>query len=594
MHEFRIWGPLAKRIQLRYGLQTCAMEGPDPTGWWKLAVSDAERGMDYAFLIDDDPTPYPDPRSQWQPQGVHGASRLYGHAAFPWSDAHWQPSPLYGAILYELHIGTFSEPGTFDGAIKHLDHLVELGVTHIEVMPIADFAGDRGWGYDGVALFAVSAIYGGPDGFKRFVNACHARNLAVILDVVYNHFGPVGNYTNKFGPYLTDSYNTLWGAAVNFSDAGSDEVRRFFCDNAEMWLRDYHVDGLRLDAVHAILDRSAVHFLEQLSAEVERLGTTLGRKLVLIAESDLNDPRLVRPREANGYGIDAQWSDDLHHALFTLLYFTPERRAEAKAGTDISYYADFGTMDDLVKALTEVFVYDGRYSVFRKHRHGRPVRYLAAQRFVVFAQNHDQVGNRAKGERLEHLAGLDAAKVALGLVLMAPFIPLLFMGEEFAASTPFLYFANHEDPEMMKQVTEGRKREFAAFGFEGEEIPDPEQVSSFQDSKLKWSEVHDGQHAEMLEWTRQLIHLRRSTLALNDGDLGHMKVEFDRERRWLTMQRGPVRVLMNLGEQSVRLDAAEPEQLRLCSRALQIEGGAVELPPMTLAVLMEGAADRIA
>jgi len=457
------------------------------------------------------------------------------------------------------------------------------------VMPIADFAGDRGWGYDGVALFAVSEIYGGPDAFKRFVDACHAKNLAVVLDVVYNHFGPVGNYTNKFGPYLTDSYNTLWGSAVNFSDAGSDEVRRFFCDNAEMWLRDYHVDGLRLDAVHAIIDRSAVHFLEQLSAEVEQLGTTLGRKLAVIAESDLNDPQLVRSREANGFGLDAQWSDDLHHALFTLLYVTDEHRA----GANISYYADFGSMDDLVKALKQVFVYDGRYSAFRGHSHGRPVTSLAAQRFVCFAQNHDQVGNRARGERLEHLVGLDAAKVALGLVLTAPFVPMLFMGEEFAASSPFLYFANHEDPEMKRLVSEGRKREFAAFGFGEAEFPDPEDLSSFEASKLKWSEVHEGEHAEMLAWTRDLIHLRRSTLALNDGDLGHLKIEYDREQRWLAMQRGSVRVLVNLGEQSVRFDAAEPEQLRLCSRPLSIENGSLELPPMTLIVMTTGQTDRV-
>jgi maltooligosyltrehalose trehalohydrolase len=581
---------MARRIQLQYGQQTRAMQDPDTMGWWTLTVDDVHDGMDYAFLIDDDPTPYPDPRSLRQPHGVHGPSRLYDHSTFQWNDAHWQPSPLFGAILYELHIGTFSEQGTFDSAIEHLDHLVELGITHIEVMPIADFAGDRGWGYDGVALFAVSEIYGGPDAFKRFVDACHAKNLAVILDVVYNHFGPVGNYTNKFGPYLTDSYNTLWGSAVNFSDSGSDEVRRFFCDNAEMWLRDYHVDGLRLDAVHAIIDRSAVHFLEQLSAEVERLGTTLGRRLAIIAESDLNDPQLVRSREANGYGLDAQWSDDLHHALFTLLYIKDEHRD----GTNISYYADFGSMDDLVKALKQVFVYDGRYSVFRGHSHGRPVTSLAAQRFVCFAQNHDQVGNRAKGERLAHLVGLDAAKVALGLVLTAPFVPMLFMGEEFAASSPFLYFANHEDPEMKRLVSEGRKREFAAFGFGDDEFPDPEDVSSFEASKLKWSEVHEGEHAEMLTWTRELIHLRRSTLALNDGDLGHLKLEYDREQRWLVMLRGSVRVLINLGEQSVRFNVTEPERLRLCSRALHIDDASLELPPMTLAVLMTGANDRIA
>jgi maltooligosyltrehalose trehalohydrolase len=362
MQEFRIWGPLAKRIQLKYGEQTCPMEGPDEHGWWSLKVEKAEPGMDYAFLIDDDPTPYPDPRSLWQPKGVHGASRLYDQGSFRWTDEHWEGPPLAGAVIYELHIGTFSEAGTFDGAIAHLDHLAELGITHVEVMPVAEWAGDRGWGYDGVALYAVTQSYGGPDGFKRFVDACHARSLAVILDVVYNHFGPVGNYTNKFGPYLTDRHQTPWGIAVNFNEGGSDQVRRFFCDNAAMWLRDFHVDGLRLDAVHEFIDRSAVNFMEQLSAEVEQMEATLGRRLVVIAESDLNDPKLVRPREAGGYGMDAQWSDDFHHALFTLLH---------PGNPGMGYYGDFGTMEHLVKALEHVFVYDGVYSRYRKHSHGR-------------------------------------------------------------------------------------------------------------------------------------------------------------------------------------------------------------------------------
>jgi maltooligosyltrehalose trehalohydrolase len=577
MHQFKVWAPLAKKMQLNLNGAIIPMAGPDGHGCWNVKVDDARCGLDYAFLIDDDTTPYPDPRSLWQPQGVHGMSRLYDQSNFPWTDQRWIAPPLFGAIIYELHIGTFSEEGTFDGAISHLEHLVQLGVTHLEVMPIADFAGEWGWGYDGVALFAASETYGGPDGFKRFVDACHAHGLAVILDVVYNHFGPVGNYTNKFGPYLTEKHQTPWGAAVNFDDKGSDEVRRFFCDNAEMWLKHFHVDGLRLDAVHAFIDLSAVNFMEQMSAEVERLGTTLGRKLVVIAESDLNDPKVVRPREAGGFGMDAQWSDDFHHALFTMLY---------RCDPGLGYYDDFGTMEELAKALKEVFVYDGQYSGFRKRSHGRPVQGLAAQHFVVFDQNHDQVGNRAKGERLEHLVGMDAAKVGVGLVLLAPYVPMLFMGEEFAASSPFCYFANHDDPVMAKSVSEGRKKEFADFGFADADIPDPETPSTFASSKLRWDEVLTGKHLEMLEWTKALIHLRRTTVALNDGDVGHLKVNYDADKRWLTMQRGSVRVLVNLGEQGASFHLEEGEQVRLCSKETPEKDGMVLLPAMGLAVLM--------
>ncbi len=584
MQELRVWGPRAKKIQLKVEDEVCAMQGPDDRGWWSLKLEAAECEAGYAFLIDDDPTPYPDPRSQWQPKGVHGPSRLHDRSAFAWTDAQWEGPPLAGAVIYELHIGTFSAEGTFDGAIAHLDHLAELGVTHVEVMPIAEWAGRQGWGYDGVALFAASESYGGPDGFKRFVDACHAKHLAVILDVVYNHFGPVGNYTSKFGPYLTDKHKTPWGEAVNFNEGGSDEVRRFFCDNAVMWLRDYHVDGLRLDAVHEFIDRSAVNFMEQLSAEVEQLGATLGRRLVVIAESDLNDPKVVRPREAGGYGMDAQWSDDFHHALFTLLH---------PGNADIGYYGDFGAMEHLVKALEHVFVYDGGYSRYRKHSHGRPVEGLSAHHFICFDQNHDQVGNRVHGERLEQLAGMEAAKVALGVVLMSPYIPMLFMGEEFAASSPFLYFADHDDEEMARLVSEGRKREFAAFGFAEKEIPDPEDRGTFEASKLKWSEVHEGKHAEMLEWTRSLIHLRRTTNDLNDGDVNHMKVGFDAKQRWLTMQRGGVRTLMNIGGEAVQLEMREGERLRLRSREdVVVADGRIALPPMSLAVMMMEASDR--
>ncbi len=583
MHEFSVWAPLVDKMQLKYEDQVCPMNGPDEFGWWKLNVEQAECGTDYCFIIDDDPAVYPDPRSMWQPKGVHGSSRLYDHSRFQWHDHHFQPRPLFGAIIYELHIGTFSQEGTFDGAIGHLDHLVELGITHVEVMPIAEFAGDRGWGYDGVALFAASEAYGGPDGFKRFVNACHEKGLAVVLDVVYNHFGPVGNYTTKYGPYLTERFHTPWGSAVNFNEKGSDEVRRFFCDNAAMWLRDFHVDGLRLDAVHAFIDISAVPFMEQLSAEVERLGTTLGRKLVLIAESDLNDPKIVRPREAGGYGMDAQWSDDFHHALFTLLHNEP----------GVGYYGDFGALEDLVKVLKEVFVYDGQYSSYRKHSHGRPVRGLAAQHFISFDENHDQAGNRAAGERVEHIVGMDAAKLAIGLVLCSPFIPMLFMGEEFAASTPFRYFADHEDEEMARKVSEGRKREFAAFGFNEKDIPDPEDPKTFEVSKLNWSEVHEGKHAEMFDWVKQLIQLRRTTVALNDGDVGHLKIDCDPEKRWLTMERGSVRVLLNLGKGAEGFKLKKNEVVRLCSKETPEKDGAILLPAMSLVILANKSAQAM-
>ena len=578
MQEFRIWGPRAKRVHVQYREQACAMQGPDEHGWWSLKVKDAQYGMDYAFLIDDDPTPYPDPRSMWQAKGVHGPSRLYDQGAFAWTDAHWEGHPLSAAVIYELHIGTFSDEGTFDGAVAHLDHLAELGITHVEVMPVADWAGDRGWGYDGVALYAVNEVYGGPDGFKWFVDACHAKNLAVILDVVYNHFGPIGNYTNKFGPYVTDLHKTPWGDAVNFEGPGSDQVRRFFSDNAAMWLRDYHVDGLRLDAVHAFIDRSAVNFMEQLSAEVEQLSATLGRKLVLIAESDLNDPKLVRPREAGGYGMDAQWSDDFHHALFTLLH---------PGNAERGYFGDFGTMEALVKALERGFVYDGQHSRFRQRSHGRPVEGLSAHHFICFVQNHDQVGNRAQGERMEHLVGMDAAKVALGILFMAPFISMLFMGEEFAASSPFLFFADHEDEEMARLVSEGRKNEFSAFGFLEMDVPDPENRETFEVSKLKWGEVREGKHKEMLAWVRALIQLRQTTHALNDGDIKHMKVAFDAEKRWLTMQRGDVRTLVNMGLETVELEVMEGERLTMRSKdCVKMVEGKVVLPAMSLAVVM--------
>ena len=576
MHEFTLWAPKVEKVSVKVGDLVYPMSGPDDRGSWQATVNEADNGSDYAFLLDDDPTPYPDPRSPWQPGGVQGPSRLYDQNAFSWTDAEWHAPPLASGIIYELHVGTFTPGGTLESAIERLEYLEGLGVTHVELMPVAEFPGDHGWGYDGVDLFAVRQLYGGPDGLKRFVNAAHLRGLAVILDVVYNHFGPVGNYTGKYGPYLTALHWTPWGDAVNFEGAGSDEVRRFFCDNALMWLRDYHVDGLRLDAVHAFVDRSAIHFLEQLSAEVERLSTTLGRKLVLIAESDLNNPILVMAREAHGYGLDAQWSDDFHHALFTVLHNEPGK----------GYYSDFGSLASLAKALRCVFVYDGAYSRYRRRSHGRPVTGLSAYRFLGFIQNHDQIGNRATGDRLEHIVGMNRTKVAAGLVLTAPFVPLLFEGEEFAASTPFLYFAHHDDPQMAKSVSEGRRREFAAFGWSPDEIPDPEKRETFERSKLDWSEIHEGYHAEMLDWYRKLIHLRHTLPSLNDGDLGHIAVAFDEDNRWLTMGRGLIKVLCNLGNSPAEFENPEHLPLLLASRnGVQMIEDKVLLPPDALAIL---------
>jgi len=409
------------------------------------------------------------------------------------------------------------------------------------------------------------------------VDACHARRLAVLLDVVYNHFGPVGNYSGKFGPYLTEKHRTPWGGAVNFEDWGSDEVRRFFCDNALVWMRDYHIDGLRLDAVHEFVDRSAVHFVEQLSDEVRALSKQLGRRLVLIAESDLNDPRVLKPCEAGGYGMDAQWSDDFHHALFAVIH---------RGGGEKGYYVDFGSVAKLAKALTKTFVQDGTYSKYRGRNHGRPVDDLSPHQFLGYIQNHDQVGNRAIGDRAEQIVGMDRMKVAAGIVLTAPFIPMIFQGEEYAASTPFLYFADHEDPEMARLVKEGRRGEFAAFGWNPADIPDPESVETFKRSKLKWEEVHQGRHEEMFQWYRRLIALRRGSASLNDGEPGQTKVSFDEEKHWLVMERGAVMVMGNLGTESVELSNQGGLSMVLASRAdVEVKGDRVLLPPDTLAVL---------
>ncbi|MFC5863300.1 malto-oligosyltrehalose trehalohydrolase [Acidicapsa dinghuensis] len=576
MYTFRIWAPKAKKLAVQVGEQRLLMQGPDAHGWWWAGLESAEAGSDYGFLVDDDPKVYPDPRSLWQPRGVHGMSRVYDQDAFSWSDTGSQAAPLSSAIVYELHVGTFTPEGTLDAAGSKLDYLKELGITHVELMPVASFSGNHGWGYDGVALFAVHEPYGGPDALKRFVDAAHRRELAVLLDVVYNHFGPVGNYTGKFGAYVTETHQTPWGGAVNLEGADAYEVRRFFCDNAQMWMRDFHIDGLRLDAVHAFVDRSAIHFLEQLAMETKALEATLGRRLVLIAESDLNDPRIVTARDAGGFGLDAQWSDDFHHALFAVLAREPES----------GYYADFGRVGQLAKALQDTFVYDGIYSEYRKCVHGRPAKHLPQSRFLGYIQNHDQVGNRATGERLTESVGFNRAKIAAAMILLSPFVPMLFQGEEWAASSPFPYFADHDDPELARLVSEGRKKEFAVFGWDPALIPDPEKRDTFENAKLHWDEIQQERHAEMLRWYRNLIYLRRTTADLNNSEPGQTSVAWDEDERWIAMERGSITLICNLGNAEYAYPLPDGANIILGSRPnLVPNNSSLKLPPNTAAVL---------
>ncbi len=473
-----------------------------------------------------------------------------------------------------MHIGTFTPESTLDAAQSHLDYLRDLGITHVELMPMNSFPGIQGWGYDGVDLFAPHQPYGGPDALKRFVNACHMRGLAVLLDVVYNHLGPDGNYLGRFGPYFTASHHTPWGDAVNLEDAGSHEVRRFFCDNALMWLRDYHFDGLRLDAVHAYMDRSAINFMEQLGAEVHALEAHTGRSYVIIAESDLNDPRLVAAREAGGYGLDAQWSDDFHHALVTAL-----------TGDRSGYYADFGSLADLAKSLRDVYVYDGRYSPYRDRIHGRPVVNLPASRFLGYSQNHDQVGNRAKGERLSSIVSPGRAEIAAALELTAPFVPMLFQGEEWAATSPFQFFTDH-NPELGKLVSEGRKKEFAAFGWNPADIPDPQDPATFQRSKLNWDERTTAPHSEMLDWYKKLIAFRRTTPDLTDPDLTHIRVHFSEEDHWLILERGSITIAVSLAARPVTVEVRTGSSIALASAPqIGIDKNLLTLPPDSVAVL---------
>jgi maltooligosyltrehalose trehalohydrolase len=502
--KFEVWAPLANKISVHIvapAEQVLPLAKRD-RGYFRGILEGVEPGSLYFYRIDDEKV-RPDPASRFQPQGVHGPSQVMD-SQFPWTDQCWSGLPLRYYIIYEVHVGTFTSEGTFDAIVPHLDRLTDLGITALELMPVAQFPGSRNWGYDGTYPFAVQDTYGGADGFKRLVNACHHKGLAVVLDVVYNHLGPEGNYLGDFGPYFTDRYRTAWGRALNFDGPESDEVRRFFIENALYWIREYHIDALRLDALHAIVDQSPYPFVAELAEAVHSEAERLNRRVYLMAESDHNDVRLIRPRELGGYGLDAHWNDDFHHALHTVL-----------TGEQTGYYEDFGSLEGLAKALREGFVYSGQYSHYRQRRHGSAAAGIRPHHFVVFAQNHDQVGNRLAGERLSRLVSFESLKLAAGVTILSPAIPLLFMGEEYGETAPFQYFVNHTDPDLIEAVRRGRAQEFAAFRWMGDP-PDPQAEETFQRSKLDFRLCLEGDNKILLEFYRALLKVRARVIRLSN------------------------------------------------------------------------------
>jgi maltooligosyltrehalose trehalohydrolase len=570
MTMLRVWAPLPTTVAVEVDGRRTSMTSAEG-GWWTGEVGGP--GTDYALVLDDG-DPRPDPRSAWQPHGVHGPSRVVDHGAFGWTDDRWRGVPLAGSVLYELHVGTFTPEGTFDAAVERLDHLVELGISAVELLPCNAFAGRWGWGYDGVAWYAVHDPYGGPDGLKRFVDACHARGLGVVMDVVYNHLGPAGNYLPEFGPYLTDAHTTPWGSAVNLDRPGSDEVRRYVLENALMWLRDYHVDGLRLDAVHALVDERATHLLEELSVEVEALGAQLRKPLFLIAESDLNDPRMVTSREAGGHGLTGQWADDVHHALHANL-----------TGESAGYYGDFLGLPELAKVLSGVFLHDGAWSSFRERAHGRPVpATMPGHRFVVYLQDHDQVGNRATGDRISATLSDGLLKVGAALVLTSAYTPMLWMGEEWGARTPWQFFSDHEG-DLGEAVRQGRRAEFASHGWATEDVPDPQAEQTLRDSTLDWSELEQERHVALLTWTRDLIALRRARPELSDGRRDRVQVAYDEDARWLVVRRGGIAVLCNLSDDALTVPLGGTGTVLLASERGSVQDGKAELAPESVLVV---------
>ena len=547
--EFTLWSPLKEKaaVHLVSPEDKLLPMVKQEMGYWYVKADNIEPGTLYYYQLEDGQD-RPDPASHFQPQGVHEASAVIDHSNTSWQDSEWTGISQEEMILYELHVGTFTDEGTFKAMIPRLSDLAELGVNAIEIMPVAQFSGGRNWGYDGVYPYAVQNSYGRPEDFKQLVDAAHQQGIAIILDVVYNHFGPEGNYLAHHAPYFTDTYHTPWGEAINFDDAYSYGVRNYFIKNALYWLENYHIDGLRLDAIQAIYDSSAKHILQEMAQKVEELSQQVGRKLYLIAESDLNDVRVIRPPELGGYGIDAQWSDDFHHSLRTVL-------TKESGG----YYADFGSYEQLAKAYQNTFVYDGEYSPFRKRYHGNGTGDRQGDQFVVCIQNHDQIGNRMLGERISDLIDFNATKLAAGALLLSPYIPLLFMGQEYGEQSPFLYFVSHSDPELVEAVREGRKKEFTDFEAEGNYI-DPQSEETFNSSKLHWEQKNEGKHQVLWQLYRKLINLRQTVPALKKLDRQNLKAINKDEvillHRW--QENSQVFCLLNFSDRNISLSNIFP------------------------------------
>ncbi|WP_447979863.1 malto-oligosyltrehalose trehalohydrolase [Candidatus Nitrospira bockiana] len=571
--RFTVWAPHARRLEVRIIGQGDVQALRQEHGYFVAEAPRARPGERYLYVLDGK-TARPDPASRAQSEGVHGPSMIIDPDAFRWSDEAWAGRRLDELIIYELHVGTFTRAGTFAGLIPRVAALRELGVTAIELMPVAQFPGARNWGYDGVSLYAPQSTYGGPDGLKALVNACHRHDMAVILDVVYNHLGPEGNYLDEFGPYFTDRYRTPWGRAVNYDGPDSDDVRRFIIDNALYWITEYHVDALRLDAIHGIYDFSATHILRELADAVHREGRRLSREVLLIGESDLNDVRAISPPDRGGYGLDAQWSDDFHHALHALL--TGERNG---------YYEDFGRLSDLATAIQDGFVYAGQHSRHRRRRHGNSSRQVPPRQLVVCAQNHDQIGNRAFGDRLSTLVPWEALKVAAAAVLLAPHTPMLFMGEEYGETAPFQYFIDHADPGLVEAVRAGRRREFEAFGWT--DVPDPADPATFTRSRLREDPL-DERQSRLLAWYRGLLRLRTSLPSLSAA-IAHQVRSYEDAAVITVQHRGPdateALVLLSMNKSETRLQLADPDgrwRRSVWSWSRDFGGGSVDPPPADL------------
>jgi maltooligosyltrehalose trehalohydrolase len=577
---YDVWAPRAEKVTLVLDGERHEMTRAED-GWHVVDISADGGEHDYGYLLGEGDTPRPDPRSRRQPDGVHGLSRTFDPAAHAWGDGAWTGRQLAGGVIYELHIGTFTPEGTLDSAIERLDHLVDLGIDFVEILPVNAFNGTHNWGYDGVLWYAVQETYGGPAAYQRFVDACHQRGLGVIQDVVYNHLGPSGNYLPEYGPYLHEAAANTWGLSLNLDGEGSDIVRDYVLENALMWLDDYHVDGLRLDAVHALVDTRAVHLLEELGEEVAALSAHVGRPLTLIAESDMNDPTLIRPREAHGYGLDAQWSDDFHHAVHVNV-----------TGETTGYYEDFDSIRALATVLEEGFYHARTLSSFRGRVHGRPIDLdrMPTWRLVVFAQDHDQIGNRATGDRLTETLDEGGLALAAVLTLTSPFTPMLFMGEEWAASTPWQFFTSHPEKELGEATAKGRIEEFAKMGWDPAVVPDPQDPDTFTRSKLDWSEPYPesgdaGRHARMLDLYRELIALRKRVPELTDPRFRETFVDFDEDDRWLVLSRGAVSVAVNFGTEAVELGIEGEALFATDPGVAETPDGAVLLPGRSAVVL---------